>query len=138
MPHLPTQPAHLGLGATATVEPPFTGMEWYAGYSARHAADGAEGRLVSQYSFAESWDSWEMHPHGAELVICTVGSLTLHQEHADGRAETVTLAPGDYAVNPPGTWHTADVPPGVEATAIFVTAGLGTEHRARVPGEPAA
>ena len=27
-------------------EPPFTGMDWYAGYGARHASDGREGRLV--------------------------------------------------------------------------------------------
>ncbi len=131
MPHLPTNPAHLGLSATASVEPEFTGMEWYAAYTARHAADGNEGRLVSQYSFAESWDSWEMHPHGAELVICTAGSLTLHQGHPDGTTETVTLAPGDYVINPPGTWHTADVPAGTRATAIFITPGLGTEHRPR-------
>jgi hypothetical protein len=40
-------------------------MEWYAAYSERHAADGIEGRLVSQYSLSESWTSWEVHPHGA-------------------------------------------------------------------------
>lgn len=131
MPHLPTHPAHLGLSATASVEPEFTGMEWYAAYTARHAADGIEGRLVSQYSFDQRWDSWEMHPHGAELVICTAGSLTLHQQHADGATETVALAPGDYAINPPGTWHTADVPAGTTATAIFITPGLGTQRRPR-------
>ncbi|WP_443026575.1 cupin [Sphingomonas sp. IC-56] len=103
MPHLPTNPAHLGPGATASVEPEFTGMEWYAAYTARHAADGIEGRLVSQYSFTESWDSWEVHPHGAEMVICTAGTLTLHQEHPDGSTETATLHAGDYAINPPGT-----------------------------------
>lgn len=131
MPHLPTSPAHLGLGATATVEPPMTGMEWYADYATRHAADGIEGRLVSQYDFAESWTMWEVHPHGAEMVICTAGTLTLHQQHADGTSGSVTLAPGDYAINPPGTWHTADVPQGITATAIFITAGQDTEHRPR-------
>lgn len=50
MPHLETQFAHLGLNATATVEPPFDGMAWYAGYEQRHAADGIEGRLVMQYT----------------------------------------------------------------------------------------
>jgi mannose-6-phosphate isomerase-like protein (cupin superfamily) len=103
MPHLPTNPAHLGLGATATVEPAFTDESWYAAYGERHAADGVEGRLVSQYSFDASWTSWEVHPHGAEMVICTAGALTIHQEHPDGTTETVTLAPGDYAINPPGT-----------------------------------
>lgn len=131
MPNLTTNFAHLGLGATATVEPAFDGMPWYEAYSARHAADGIEGRLVSQYSFAESWTSWEQHPHGAEMVICTAGSLTLHQERPGGGVDSVTLAPGDYAINPPGVWHTADVPAGTTATAIFITPGEGTEHRPR-------
>jgi hypothetical protein len=29
----------------------------------------------------------------------------------------------------PGTWHTADV--AGAATAVFITAGLGTQHRPR-------
>lgn len=120
---------HLGLGATAVVQPPFTGMEWYEGYGARHGGDGAEGRLVSQYTFTQSWESWEVHPSGAEVVICTAGRMTLIQEHPDGRVETATLGAGDYAINPPGVWHTADVEG--SATAIFITAGEGTEHRAR-------
>ena len=120
---------HLGLGATAVAQPPFTGMEWYAGYGQRHDADGAEGRLVSMYTFSEPWDSWEMHPAGDEVVICTSGAMTLHQEHADGSTATVTIGAGEYAINPPGTWHTADV--AGEATAVFITAGLGTEHRPR-------
>ncbi len=131
MPSLFTQFAHLGLGASASVEPEFTGMEWYQPYGERHAADGNEGRLVSLYTFSESWQSWEVHPHGAEMVICTAGSLTLHQQHPDGTTDTVTLAPGDYAINPPGSWHTADVPPGTSATAIFITPGIGTDHRPR-------
>lgn len=130
-PALDLHPVHLGLGATAVVEPEFTGdMEWYAGYGQRHdAADGAEGRLVSMHTFTEAWDMWEMHPVGAEVVLCTAGRITLHQEHADGTAATVVLESGRYAVNPPGTWHTADVDG--EATAVFITAGLGTEHRPR-------
>lgn len=127
--HLPTHPIHLGLGATATVQPPFTGMDWYEAYGERTAADGAEGRLVSMYSFAESWDSWEMHPKGHEVVVCTSGEITLTQEYPDGRVEQVTLGPGDYAINDPGVWHTADVES--EATALFITAGEGTEHRPR-------
>jgi hypothetical protein len=37
--------------------------------------------------------------------------------------------PGQYAINEPGTWHTADVTG--ETTALFITAGLGTQHRPR-------
>lgn len=122
-------PIHLGLGATAEIEPDFTGRQWYDEYVERHAADGAEGRLVMMYSFSEPWDSWEMHPAGHEVVLCTTGSITLHQEHADGSTGSVTIGPGEYAINPPGTWHTADTDG--PATAVFVTAGLGTQHRPR-------
>ena len=122
-------PIHLGLGAKACVEPAFTGMEWYADYVTRHAVDGTEGRLVSMYTFTESWDSWEMHPSGDEVVLCTAGEMTLHQEWPDGATASVTIGAGEYAINPPGVWHTADI--AGEATAVFITAGWGTEHRPR-------
>lgn len=61
---------HLGLGATAVPQPPFDGIAWYEGYGARHGGDGFEGRLVSMYTFDGDWDSWEVHPHGAEVVLC--------------------------------------------------------------------
>lgn len=126
---LDTNFIHLGLGATAVAQPAFSGMAWYEGYGKRHGGDGREGRLVSMYSFAESWDSWEMHPKGEEVVICIKGAMTLHQEFPDGREEQVTLNPGEYAINPAGVWHTADVVG--SATAVFITAGEGTEHRPR-------
>ena len=127
---LADHPVHLGLGATAEVQPLFTGgMAWYEDYVTRYAADGAEGRLVAMHSFSESWTSWEMHPVGAELVVCTAGAMTLHQEWPDGRTAIVTIRAGEYAINPPGVWHTADLE--APATALFVTAGLGTQHRPR-------
>ena len=123
------RPLHLGLGATAIAQPEFDGMQWYADYAARTASDGREGRLVSAHRFAESWTSWEMHPVGDEVVLCLGGAIVLHQELADGTAQSITLKPGEYAVNPPGCWHTADVDG--EASALFITAGAGTEHRPR-------
>jgi quercetin dioxygenase-like cupin family protein len=70
-----------------------------------------------------------MHPHGEEVVICTAGTITLHQQFADGSTARVTLGPGDYAINPRGCWHTADIAD--SAMAIFITAGFGTEGRPR-------
>ncbi|MET0360571.1 MAG: cupin [Sphingobium sp.] len=141
MPHLPTTPLHLGPAATATVEPDFPAPHldptpWYEAYTARHAADAAQGHLVSQYNFTQSWTSWEVHPAGSEVVICTAGRITLHQQApaedgAPGPITTLTLAPGDYAINPPGAWHTADIAPGESATCIFLTPGEGTDHRPR-------
>jgi mannose-6-phosphate isomerase-like protein (cupin superfamily) len=129
MPNLLTHPLHLGLGATVVPQPEFTGMDWYADYGARHGSDGVEGRLVSMFSFTGAWDSWEMHPMGEEAVICLTGRMTIHQEHRDGTTATVTIGPGEYAVNPAGTWHTADIEGA--ATALFITSGAGTEHRPR-------
>ncbi len=123
-------PIHLGLGAAAVAEPAFTGsMDWYAGYVDRHRSDGVEGRLVSVHTFRESWNMWEMHPQGCEVVLCTAGTMTLHQERADGSKQSLLLGPGDYAINEPGTWHSVDVVG--EATALFITAGMGTQHRPR-------
>ena len=123
------QPLHLGLGATAIPQPPFDGaMEWYERYDERHGSDGAEGRLVAVHTFDEPWTSWEMHPHGDEVVLCLAGRITLHQER-DGEVSAVTLEPMQGAINAPGVWHTADV--SGPATVLFITAGKGTEHRPR-------
>jgi quercetin dioxygenase-like cupin family protein len=122
-------PVHLGLGATVIPQDPFTGaMDWYERYGQRNAADGVEGRLVIMHTFTESWDSWEVHPHGQELVVCTEGVITAYQE-IDGDVRTATLEVGDAIINPPGVWHTADI--SGTATALFVTAGMDTQNRPR-------
>lgn len=126
---LETHPAHLGLGATAVPQPAFTGgMAWYEAYGARHAGDGKEGRLFAMHTFERSWDSWEVHPEGAEVVLVTEGRLTLVQEHADGE-QRLELSAGEYAINAPGVWHTADADAPV--TAVFITCGAGTRTRPR-------
>jgi quercetin dioxygenase-like cupin family protein len=126
---LAERPIHLGPGGRAAPQPAFSGMEWYEAYGQRTAADGAEGRLVSMHSFTGDWTSWERHPAGDEVVLCVSGAITLHQELADGSTVTVRLGPGEYATNPPGAWHTADI--AGEATCLLITPGLGTENRAR-------
>ena len=128
--NITSHPVHLGLGAKVVSEPEFSGMEWYAAYGARHASDGDEGRLVALFTFDAPWDSWEMHPRGDELVLCTAGSMTLVQE-LDGKHVRTTLKPGEYAINARGVWHTADVDLEGSATALFITSGAGTEHRKR-------
>lgn len=122
-------PIHLGLGATAIREPIFTGgTDWYVDYAQRHEADGVEGRLVSMHSFTTDWDVWEVHPNGHEVVVVTSGEMVLVQE-IDGSEVRTRLRAGEGAINEPGTWHTADcVGP---ASALFITAGQGTEHRRR-------
>ncbi len=128
--NLSDNPIHLGLGAAAFCEPHFTGdPSWYQAYAERHADDGAEGRLVSLHHFTEPWTVWEMHPLGAEVVMCLKGKMSLIQELPDGSEKRIALGEGEYAINPPGVWHTADVDG--EASALFITAGQGTENRDR-------
>jgi quercetin dioxygenase-like cupin family protein len=142
-------PVHLGLGATCTVQPEFTGTEdWYAAYGQRTEGDDAEGRLVSSFTFTSSWTTWEMHPHGAEMVLCIAGTVTLIQEGRATAAATTTddhetttaaaevttkvqLNPGEFIINPPGVWHTADVEEGQETTVVFITAGKDTQIKPR-------
>ena len=127
---LSDEPLHLGLDATAYSLSKITGMEWYEKYSKDTEADGNEGRLVSTHTFSESWDMWEMHPEGEEVVICTKGVITLHQD--DGKnagLQTIVLREGEYAVNPKGVWHTADC--NATCSAIFITPGRGTQHKPR-------
>lgn len=122
-------PIHLGLGAVAV---PLDGFAWspehMGAYAERFAADGDEGRLVTFGEMAEDWDSWERHPAGEEVVLCVSGRFRLHQD-VDGDVTTVEIGAGQYVVNPPGVWHTADVlEPGA---CLFVTPGRGTGHRPR-------
>ena len=129
-PHdLATTPIHLGLGARAE---PLEGFSWsvehLAAYGERTASDGDEGRLVTMGAMDASWDSWEAHPAGEEVVVCLSGRVRLIQE-VDGTERAVEVGPGEYVVNPPGVWHTADViEPG---QVLFVTPGRGTAHRPR-------
>lgn len=55
--------------------------------------------------------------------------MTLIREFPGGRTDQVTIGAGEYAINPPGVWHTADI--AGTATALFITAGAGTDHRQR-------
>jgi hypothetical protein len=65
----------------------------------------------------------------SQIKACIAGEMMLHQEGAGDSSATLHLMAGDYAINPPGIWHTADIID--EATALFITAGWGTEHRPR-------
>lgn len=123
---LTSTPIHLG-GTAAEPVPGFDGSPaWFERYTTEHPGPGF---LVSSFDFDIPWDSWEMHPHGHEVVVCTAGAITLHQETASGERRTAVLTAGQYVVNEPGTWHTADTEG--PAAALFITSGEGTTHRPR-------
>lgn len=126
---LTTTPIHLGLGATATPLEDFSwSAERMAAYDRMAAPDGIEGRLVMLGDLTESWDGWERHPAGQEVVVVLRGRADLIQE-IDGEHRRIELTAGQAVINPPGVWHTADVhEPG---QALYITPGAGTEHRPR-------
>ena len=66
------------------------------------------------------------HRHDAHVFLHLLEGQLIVQLKG---GQPVTLNPGEYVINEPGTWHTADVEKA--ATAVFITAGLGTEHRPR-------
>lgn len=118
---------HLGRGPTATPLPGFTFTPGcIQDYEERFAADGDDGRLVCITPQDRTWDTWERHPAGEELVVVLAGRIELVQE-TESEQRVVALGPGEAVVNPAGVWHTARVrEPG---RALFVTPGRGTEHR---------
>ncbi|HSO95162.1 MAG TPA: cupin domain-containing protein [Acidimicrobiia bacterium] len=120
---------HLGLGVRAVPVPDFEwSPEFLARYERSFADDGDEGRLVSVVRQTATWDTWERHPAGEELVVLLSGRVDLIQD-LDGESRVVELVPGTAIVNPRNVWHTAAVhEPG---DALFITPGRGTEHRSR-------
>lgn len=85
--------------------------------------------LVTVLNFSEDWSSWERHPLGDEIVCLLSGHVTLIQEHEGAELRTELSRAGEFAVNPRGTWHTANVH--AESRVLFITAGEGTENRPR-------
>jgi quercetin dioxygenase-like cupin family protein len=92
----------------------------------RTYGDDADGRLVCVVAQEATWDVWERHPGGQEVVYLLSGRVDLVQE-IDGSDHVVALRPGQAVINPTNVWHTAMVhEPGL---ALFITPSQGTEHR---------
>jgi mannose-6-phosphate isomerase-like protein (cupin superfamily) len=86
-----------------------------------------DGRLMMVCPETRTWDRWERHPNGDEVVMLLTGSLELVFELADGE-RNLLLEPHEAIVVPRGVRHRGIVhEPG---TALFITPGKGTEYRA--------
>lgn len=89
--------------------------------------DGFAGHLlIACYSFDGDWQTWEIHPHGDELVSLVSGDAEFILRTDDGEQSIRCSRPGDFVVVPRNTWHTAKVHS--PTTMIFVTPGEGTEN----------
>ena len=84
-------------------------------------------QLVSIYSFDRDWPSWEIHPHGDEVVVLISGHCTMLLETADGIVSTTLSASGDFVVVSKNTWHTAHT--ATPTKMLFITPGEGTQNR---------
>jgi homogentisate 1,2-dioxygenase len=92
------------------------------------AADG--GWLISSYELDRSWDKWEMHPNGDEIVSCQQGACEFILDTNDGPT-TLVMTPGQTVVVPKGTWHTVKVADKTEL--LHITYGSGTTFKPLAP-----
>jgi mannose-6-phosphate isomerase-like protein (cupin superfamily) len=82
--------------------------------------------LLTEFDFNEDWKTWEMHPHGDELVYLLSGAMDFILKKGE-ISETRELRGKGLIVVPRGAWHTARV---LEPSRVlFVTFGKGTEIR---------
>lgn len=73
----------------------------------RHGPVGPR-HLLSSFAYDGTWNRWERHPSGDEVVYLLHGAVDLALD--DGTSERVVhLEPGHAAVVPAGTWHRAIV-----------------------------
>jgi len=90
--------------------------------------DFSDKRLVSHFSFDRDWDSWEVHPHGEELVCLLSGQIDFVLEQGESEISIALEEPGDCVLVPRGVWHTAKVHK--PCSVLFITPGEATQHRA--------
>ena len=121
---------HLGLGASTVDLPGFKfSADYLRQYMVRFVKDRDEGRLVGILPMLKTWEHWERHVHGDELVVVIAGRCDVIQELGDGSFHTLSMGPGEAMINPKGVWHTTDVhEPG---STLFIAAGRQTVYRPR-------
>ncbi|NPU90793.1 MAG: cupin domain-containing protein [Gammaproteobacteria bacterium] len=83
--------------------------------------------LISCFEFNADWPSWEIHPHGDEIVVLLAGSAVMLLDKGGAVEEVVLSRAGEYVVVPKGTWHTAHV--AKSAKLLFVTPGQDTQNK---------
>jgi mannose-6-phosphate isomerase-like protein (cupin superfamily) len=88
-----------------------------------------KGRLlVASFQFEKDWPTWEIHPHGDEIVVLISGAAEMVLDETGGHRVVALSKPGEYVIVPKGTWHTARIT--VPTSMLFITPGEGTENKA--------
>ncbi len=94
--------------------------------------DFAGHTLVASFSFEEDWPTWEIHPHGDEVVCLMSGDAEMILALKEGEKKVRLATPGSFVVVPRKTRHTANVH--APTTMLFVTPGQGTQN-SETPGD---
>ena len=125
--HLPALTEdYLSLGKTGEIKI-LAGGERFWSLPHEEIENFGEDWFVSEYVFDEDWKTWEMHPHGEEVVYMLSGAMDLFLDK-DGEQKTIELRGKGLVVVPRGTWHTAKV---LEKSSVLVmTLGKETQIRA--------
>jgi mannose-6-phosphate isomerase-like protein (cupin superfamily) len=84
-------------------------------------------QLVAFHEFDSDWSSWEIHPHGDEVVILLSGSVVFLLDKNNAIEKVHLKEAGDYLVVPRNTWHIAQVEK--LAKVLFITPGENTQHQ---------
>jgi mannose-6-phosphate isomerase-like protein (cupin superfamily) len=95
----------------------------------RHFPSFSGHVLVSEHAFAEPWPTWEIHPHGDELVYLLEGETDFVLWRNDSEHVVHVRGAGAFVVVPAGTWHTAR--PRRPTRMLFLTPGEGTQNAER-------
>lgn len=82
--------------------------------------------LISCHEFSSDWPTWEIHPHGDEIVILLEGSTVFWLRLASGTEEVELKEQGEYVIVPKGTWHTAKT--AKYSKLLFITPGQDTKN----------
>lgn len=83
--------------------------------------------LISCHDFEQDWPSWEIHPHGDEIVMLLSGKATMVLEKESGNEQVELEQQGNYVIVPANTWHTAKIHSATRL--LFITPGEGTQVR---------
>ncbi len=83
--------------------------------------------LISCYEFDKDWSSWEIHPHGDEIVILLSGEVTFVLQLENEEKSVSLNTAGTYLIVPKNIWHTAKTH--VKTKMLFITPGQGTQHK---------
>lgn len=117
---------YVSLGADGAIQT-FEGGDKFWNLAADKLDKIGENWLITEFHFEEDWQTWEMHPHGDEIVYLLSGAMDLILEK-DGLRHSVELRSKGFAVISPNTWHTAKV--FAPSDLLVITLGKETQVRA--------